>query len=302
MDLIDKQKFLICNAGYNAASVLPDGTINVCFDRRESLGNIYRGFEFNKELVKCSLEFCDCPLWSFEKNLHAIAKGKLPPNQPAYDAFLHWHVTYNCNMFCHYCTLFPGDKKRDFKEKKNPAKPINISAMMKTLAATGKKFLISFTGGEPFLVPNMAETCAELTKKHFVCFNTNLTMLDMKLFETANIDHIGMLNISMQIQPMEKLNLTERFIEKIHTIQNIGFSRYHITVVADPVLFPKIKYYRYEFGKHGIKFKLIPMIDGGGVFQGKAYPESYTSEELELIERDWLDEYFPLNNTDTNEA
>lgn len=300
MGLNDKENFLICNAGYNAASVLPDGTINVCFDRREPLGNIYRGFEFKKELVKCSFEFCDCPLWSFEKNLHAIAKGKSPDNPPPFDAFFHWHVTYNCNMFCHYCSLFPDNKERDFEEKKRPARPINISAMMNSLEATGKKFLISLTGGEPFLVPNMVEACAELTKKHFVCFNTNLTVLDMKLFEIANIDHLGTLNISMQIRPMEKLNLTDKFIEKIQAMQNVGFSRYQITVVAEPALFPKIAYYRDKFGKYGIKFKLIPMIDGGDVFQGKSYPKSYTSQELQIIERDWLKEYFPLNNTDAN--
>lgn len=300
MDSSDNKKFLICNAGYNSASVLPEGTINVCFDRRVSLGNIYRGFEFKKELVKCSFEFCDCPLWSFEKNLHAIAKGKIPPSKPAYDAFLHWHVTYSCNMFCHYCTLFPDNKERDYQEKKLPAKPINISAMMNSLEDSGKIFLISFTGGEPFLVPNIAEACAELTKKHFVCFNTNLTVLDTKLFDKSNINHIGMLNISMQIRPMAKLNLIDKFIEKIQAIQNIGFSRYQITVVAEPALFPKLGYYRDKFEKYGIKFKLIPMIDGGGVFQGKAYPKAYTPQELELIERDWLDEYFPLNNTEVN--
>jgi MoaA/NifB/PqqE/SkfB family radical SAM enzyme len=300
MILNAEDKFLICNAGCNAASVLPDGTVNVCFDRRDPLGNIYSGFEFRKELVKCSSEFCDCPLWSFEKNLHALAKGKRVENIPAYDAFLHWHVTFNCNMFCHYCSLIPGDKKLDLEEKKRSAKPIDISSMMKTLEATGKKFLISLTGGEPFLVPNMAEACAELSKKHYLGFNTNLTMLDLKLFEIANIDHIGTINISMQIQPMEKLNLTDRFIEKIYAMKSIGFSRYRITVVADPALFPKIKYYRDNFGKHGINFKLIPLIDGGSVFQGKAYPESYTPEELELIERDWLEDYFPLNNTKEN--
>ena len=55
-----------------------------------------------------------------------------------------------------------------------------------------------------------------------------------------------------------------------------------------------------KFGKHGIKFKLIPMIDGGGVFKGKPYPQSYTPQELEIIEHDWLDEYYPLNNTQAN--
>jgi len=295
-----EQKFLICNAGYNAASVLPDGTVNTCFDRRETLGNIYTGFEFKKKLVQCDFKFCDCPLWSFEKNLHALAKGKVLESPPAYDAFLHWHVTYSCNMVCHYCTLFPGNKERDFAEKQRPAKPINIPAMMNSLEASGKTFLISFIGGEPFLVPNMVEACAALSRKHFVCFNTNLTALDMKLFEAVNRDHLGMLNISLQIQPMEKLNLTDKFIEKIHAMESIGFSRYKITVVADPALFPKIQYYREKFGKHGIKFKLIPMIDNGGVYRGKAYPASYEPEELEMIERDWLDEYFPLKNTHVN--
>ena len=60
-------------------------------------------------------------------------------------------------------------------------------------------------------------------------------------------------------------------------------------------------YYREFFGRHGIYFKIIPMLDGGGAFKGKSYPESYTKEELDVIERDWHAEYYPLKNIEKNE-
>ena len=296
-----KESFLLCNAGYNAGSILDDGTVNVCFDERIKLGSIYRGFEFRSELTKCSRAFCDCPLWAFEKNLSAIAKGKKPENEPAYDAFFHWHVTYSCNMHCHYCTLFGDDKKRDKREKSAPPKPLDIDRMMKVFDSTGKTFLFSFIGGEPFMVPNMVEACAALTQKHFVCFNTNLTCMDPRLFDVVNIDHLGTLNVSLHILPMEHNGLTQKFIDNVHAMRARGFDRYLFTVVGEPALFPKLDYYREFFGRHGISFKIIPMIDGGGAYKGKPYPESYTPEELDLIERDWHAEYYPLKNTEKNE-
>ncbi len=127
-----EKKLLQCNAGMNAASVLPDGSINVCFDRKnQNLGNIYTGFKFEKTLQPCEKVHCSCPLWAFEKDLHLKAKGERYKQKP-YDVFLHYHVTYQCQMMCNYCIVTGPDKRSDTLDKLRPSKPIKLAAMKKT--------------------------------------------------------------------------------------------------------------------------------------------------------------------------
>jgi MoaA/NifB/PqqE/SkfB family radical SAM enzyme len=58
-----------CNAGYNAFVGYPDGSIHRCYAIPEKLGNIYTGFNLDKTLIECPLEYCDCPLSVFESRL-----------------------------------------------------------------------------------------------------------------------------------------------------------------------------------------------------------------------------------------
>ena len=46
---------------------------------------------------------------------------------------------------------------------------------MGSINKTNKIFKIEFTGGEPFLIPNIIEACEELTKKHYIEIISNFT-------------------------------------------------------------------------------------------------------------------------------
>jgi organic radical activating enzyme len=59
---------------------------------------------------------------------------------------------------------------------------IDIPVLLRTLDATGKIFKIGFSGGEPFLVPNIIDACVALMEKHYIELNTNLTSLKIKEF------------------------------------------------------------------------------------------------------------------------
>lgn len=282
----------LCNAGYNVASALPDGTVNYCLNKKISLGNIYTGFQYKSEVTPCNATFCDCPLYSFEDQLHKKSIGE-PYTEPKYSAFIHWHVTYSCNMRCHYCIVCAGDPKQDRIDKITKPSPIKIPEMMRALENTGHIFLISFIGGEPFMVPNMNEACAALTKaNHKVMFNTNMTLIKPEFFEVVDMNNVGCFHISCHLIPMERRGLIDTFIRNVNMMQYSGHKHYYITVVAEPAIFENLDHYKELFAKHDIYFKLIPMLDGGGV-NGKVYPESYTDEQLELIDKDWLREYFP---------
>lgn len=287
---------LICNAGVNAASVLPDGSVNACYDRKdENIGNIFTGFKFREQLIECRKVHCSCPLWNFEQDLHKRAKGEPYEGRP-YDAFLHWHITYECQMMCNYCIVTGPDKASDTRDKMRKSPPTDIDAVMRTLEKTGLTYYVSMMGGEPMLVPNIIEVVKTLTTKHYVGFNTNLAALDPRFWDEVNISHLGNFHISLHIRPMEKRKLTDKFIENFKAMKRVGFTNYYITVVGHPDILANIDQHREFFAKHDIFFKVIPMIEGGGATGGKVYPASYTEKELAIIQTDWLDNYFPQKN------
>lgn len=59
----------ICNAGYNAGVVDPNGDIRTCSHIHENIGNIYKKINFKKKLLKCPMDFCECPLSVYNKSL-----------------------------------------------------------------------------------------------------------------------------------------------------------------------------------------------------------------------------------------
>ncbi len=85
-----------------------------------------------------------------------------------YDMYIHWQLLRECNFSCEYCYSSP---------QTGPAKKADVARIVHRLDAFGKTSLISFTGGEPFLVPNFIELVKELTKRHYVRIDTNLSLL-----------------------------------------------------------------------------------------------------------------------------
>ncbi|GJQ61758.1 MAG: hypothetical protein SCALA702_08110 [Melioribacteraceae bacterium] len=63
------QKGEICNAGYSAAIVDPDGDVRVCFNYKEKLGNITEAINWNEEPLICQHKKCGCPLNKYDKEL-----------------------------------------------------------------------------------------------------------------------------------------------------------------------------------------------------------------------------------------
>ena len=104
-----------------------------------------------------------------------ILQGK-DKESPVYNVRLNWTLLNKCNLNCPYCI-------NNYPDKKNAELPsIDIPALLGFLERTKGVFRINFTCGEPFLVPNLVEACVEITKKHYVSFNTNLTSSRVKDF------------------------------------------------------------------------------------------------------------------------
>jgi len=195
-------------------------------------------------------------------------------HRPKYDIWLHWSITNACNLNCVYCYRDTSNiSKEEFK--------IDIPNLIKTLDKTGKIFKISFTGGgEPFVVRNIVETCVELTKKHYVAFNTNLTSPKIKDFcEEVNVDRVLYIIASLHIKELERFNLMDRYIENFHLCESKGIS-IHALEVGHPDILRETEKYKSFFENRGIKLIFNHFI---GEHNGKKYPDSYTEEELEII-------------------
>jgi MoaA/NifB/PqqE/SkfB family radical SAM enzyme len=166
---------------------------------------------------------------------------------------------------------------------------INISALKNTLNNSNKIYRIDFTGGEPFLAPNIVEACIELTKKHFIGLTTNLTSKKVKEFaEKINPERVFFIVASCHIKELERLNLLSRYIHNFLLCKNRGFEIYAWEVGYPPLL-KEVDKYKNFFLEKGIDLAFRPYIGG---YKGKFYPDSYSEKELKI---------FGLTETDINQ-
>lgn len=236
-----------------------------------------------------------------------------------YDFWLVWTITNACNLNCAYCNA--SDPRRIvrkfyslgflnsskvvtanlgkliqqiaqrgavpvFRETKakltyKTTAGIDIKALMRTLEESQKVFKISFTGGEPFLVPNFIETCKSITQKHFITIVSNLTSHQIKSF-SETIDPRKVLEIcaSLHIEELEKRRLLDRYIENVELLKDEGFN-VTAQAVAYPTLLSEVEKYRAYFKEQGIDIAFVPF---RGRYRWKQYPKAYTGEEIERFE------------------
>jgi len=202
---------------------------------------------------------------------------------PQYDACLNLVTSYHCNLECDYCiagfarNLVICDEPSELNTKIDP---INISALNKTLNDSNKIYRISFTGGEPFLTPNIVEACIELTKKHFIAFNSNLTPKKVEEFaEKIDPERVLFIIASCHIKELERRNLLTRFIHNFFLLKNRGFPIFAVEVGYPPLLKEVDKYKKFFF-EQGIDLTFCPYM---GRYKGKFYPDSYSEKELKIF-------------------
>ncbi len=212
-----------------------------------------------------------CKIWI--KIFLILIMKKLRNENQKYDAWLHWDVTKRCNLDCEYCF----GKITDTNMKVHS---INIPKLLSTLDKTENTFRISFTGGEPTLVPNFVGACKAITEQHYISFNSNLISKNIKQF-AENIDTERVLHIhaSFHYEELLNKNLLELFIKNYNLLEGKGFN-----VFAEVVAYPKLKSKLdaiTKFAKeNSITLTFAPFY---GDYNGQTYPESYRQKDLELF-------------------
>jgi MoaA/NifB/PqqE/SkfB family radical SAM enzyme len=210
-----------------------------------------------------------------------------------YDIWLQWNVTSQCNFDCLYCFGKTPVSKADINA-------INIDKLVNTLNKTNKVFRIGFTGGEPFLIPNITEACKELTGNHYVSFNTNLILPEVKEFaEKINPERVLNMHSSLHLEELKKKNLIDTFVGNYKLLENSGFNIY-AEAVAWPGTGDVVESHRKLMTSLAIEYSYAPYIGNNKVLD---YPEIYSDHELELfsLSRDML-EWFGQKGAKCNAA
>lgn len=195
-----------------------------------------------------------------------------------YDVFLQWEITRNCNLNCDYCTI-P-------KIREGVLGPIDIQKVIKKLNSFNKTFLINFTGGEPFLVPNFTDLVYEITKKHYVTIDTNFSLKEAhsEFLNKINPERVLQIRFSIHVSEMERLGLKlQDSFSLAKKFQKKGF-RIRGIYVAYPPIFKRLKEDIESFKKYMIDVDIRPF---KGEFENKRYPLdkkiSYSKQEMRLM-------------------
>jgi len=201
-----------------------------------------------------------------------LLKGLLRKQKCSFDVRLDWFVTMACNLRCDYCTL----EKNTVVDKKHFE--TMCSNLIRVIDKTNKIFKINITGGEPFIVPSIIDTLEEITKKHFISLNTNLSLDRIKEFaKRIDVNKVSFINASLHIKELEKRGLLNTYIENFCLLRDRCFN-INFSVVSFPPLANEASHYLQFFNEKGIRINFVPFL---GQYNGKEYPNAYTKQELE---------------------
>jgi MoaA/NifB/PqqE/SkfB family radical SAM enzyme len=189
--------------------------------------------------------------------------------------FLSWYVTDFCNYRCSYCGSITCQKAYD---------PLNVEQIITALTATGKKWCVGMTGGEPFTCPDFVTICQKLVDAGMLIqIDTNLSLRKpvtdfIHAIPAAMVDN---LYISLHIEQREERGEVSQLISHISALRKKGFP-FQVNYVLDPRLLHRFEKDVAFFGQQGISLQAKPY---RGIYKGKLYPEAYTTEEMALIQQ-----------------
>lgn len=126
----------------------------------------------------------------------------------------------------------------------------------------------------------MVDASVALTTKHYIYFNTNLSLKKIREF-VVRVDPSRVLYIvaSLHIKELQRHSLLNTYIDNFLLCKERGF-KIHALEVAYPPIMPEVEQHKAFFKKYGIELKFNPFI---GEYDGKTYPDSYTWEELKIF-------------------
>lgn len=198
---------------------------------------------------------------------------KNPRYSPPYRVYWCWDITYECNYNCSYC-IVDVSRKTTYVE---------VDKWEKIWDEIYKKYgstHIRFSGGEPFVYPDFMKLLKILGEKHTLNITTNLSFdADELIREIGPIAEKSQLVISASYHP--EYRELEEFITKVKKLKSNKIYT-SVSVVAHPSVLFKLSEIKNKMEKNDIQFLVIPL---QGQFGDKKYPEDYTNDEKNFLEK-----------------
>ncbi len=191
-----------------------------------------------------------------------------------YDVECDWYLLWTCNYRCRYCFFSPeilGSKIKTF------GTPEQWRA---AFDATGKRWLIHMTGGEPTVYPDFLAICEALTERHVISLNSNLSRPVIRMM-AGRVDprRVSFINAGLHLGERVRHQGFDDFLSNAAFLQDAGF-RVFVTVVATPKVIANLPELTAICADRGLQ--LAPKIVRGS-HNGQMYPRDYTPREKDRL-------------------
>ena len=203
---------------------------------------------------------------------------------PKHDGpMMSWMINQRCNFTCEYCFY-----TKEFLAVENPKVGKNSPEhIARRFDETGQEWYIYLNGGEPFLYPKFIELCEHLTQKHYLSINTNISTSNCIQFaDRINPKKIYSIEASLHIEERENRNGLKRYLKNFLNFQDKGFP-IQVVYVTYPDLFDRIEDDIKMLKDSGVKIVNLKVFRG--YYKSNYYPQSYTNEQRDIIEKNALD-------------
>jgi MoaA/NifB/PqqE/SkfB family radical SAM enzyme len=183
-----------------------------------------------------------------------------------------WDIHYKCNFRCPYCWFYK--EWANMKKRNVYLSPDEWTVHWNRIYDKCGEVKIEIVGGEPSIYPNFIELVKKLSSVHLVKITTNLSGDVERFVKEIRPDRVNLdLNYHVSFIDLETV------IKKARILNDGGFKS-GICFLAYPPQMNQIGRLSRIFNEAGINFALAAF---WGEHGGKKYPESYTSEDKEMM-------------------
>lgn len=187
-----------------------------------------------------------------------------------------WDIHWDCNYRCPYCWWH--GRWDDLKYRNKYPGLDKLTEVWKRIYNRYGETHIEIAGGEPVTYPDFYEFLNRLLQYHTVGMMTNLSGSIKDFSNSISENNMKRLKIGASFHPM--FADLDEFLKKAVFLRKNDVS-IGVLYLSYPPQIQKIPYYKKIFDENDIYFSVSTF---WGEYEGKKYPDSYTEEELILID------------------